>query len=123
MAVIKLDIDLNHNYIKNLGLNDKICDEWVKEFILTRKILLDIYGIEVEQMNYKKTEHGYHIWFNVKNDLDNETVIRLQFILGDDHHRATFNLIRLLLDKDKSPIFNYFFTQKFKKEVENNESE
>jgi len=119
MSVLKLDIDLNHKMIRNFGLDDSICEEYIAEFILTRKILLSLYDIDIEQVNYERTEHGYHIWFNVKNDLDSETIIRLQFILGDDHRRATFNLIRLLLDKKNntniSQVLNLFFEKKVKK--------
>jgi hypothetical protein len=116
MSILKIDVDLNHKMIRDFGLDDSICDEYIAEFILTRKILLSLYDIDVEQVNYERTEHGYHIWIITKQTLDSETITRLQFLLGDDHHRATFNLIRLLLDKKSntniSQILNLFFEKK-----------
>jgi len=61
-----------------------------------------------------KTKNGYHIIIELEKDLPTSDIVKLQFMLGDDHKRATFNITRYLLGGDKALYFNYFFSYKVK---------
>jgi len=91
MTVIKLDVDY------------KMSKQLLKEFIETRLGLLALMNYHIVDYNYAKTKHGYHLWFKVIEQLSEQRLAEIQFLLGDDIRRARFNFMRA-----KMNVFNEF---------------
>jgi len=91
MTVIKLDIDY------------KMDKRLLREFIETRLGLLALMNYHIVDYNYAKTKHGYHFWFKIAEQLSEQRLAEVQFLLGDDIKRARFNFMRA-----KMNVFNEF---------------
>lgn len=97
-SLIKIDIDV------------KVPKKWLKEFIETRQLILKKLGYEIEYITYYKSKHGYHFYFKLKNELKSrKEKVKLQFLLGDDHNRVYFNLLRLKFSEYASAVFDVLF--------------
>ena len=106
--VIKVDIDLSH---KNF---DFLTNE--NEFISTRIAIIEKLGYKVTNYKIFKSKHGYHFYFYINKDITMKEMIKMQFLLGDDVHRVTYNIMRLKSFGEKYALyFNILFSKKFKR--------
>jgi len=103
MTVIKLDIDYKMN------------KQLLKEFIETRLGLLALMNYHIEDYNYTKTKHGYHFWFKIIEQLTEQRLAEIQFLLGDDIRRAKFNFMRAKINAFNE--FNILFSFKKSKKL------
>ena len=103
MTVIKLDIDYKMN------------KQLLKEFIETRLGLLALMNYHIEDYNYTKTKHGYHFWFKIIEQLTEQRLAEIQFLLGDDIRRAKFNFMRAKINAFNE--FNILFSLKKSKKL------
>jgi len=102
--VLKIDLDVPFLTEKDLYL-------WVE----TRIVILGKLHFLLDEWNYVKTKHGWHFWFKILSPrpLTDRELALLQLLLGDDHRRATFNLVRAEAGSFK--VFNVLFSKKLKK--------
>jgi hypothetical protein len=100
MSIAKIDIDI------------KMDDNLLEKFIQTRKAIIQKLGYTYITHNITKTEKGYHIWFKIKEKLNDKDLCDLQFLLGDDQTRCKFNYLRLEAGCFRQ--FNVLFSKKFK---------
>jgi len=103
MTVIKLDIDY------------KMSKQLLKEFIVTRLGLLALMNYHIVDYNYAKTKHGYHFWFKIIEQLTEQRLAEIQFLLGDDIRRARFNFMRAKINAFHE--FNILFSFKKSKKL------
>jgi len=85
----------------------------LSEYIYTRKVIIVAMGYTPIKVNYVETEHGYHFWYHIQENLDDEDLVCLQFVLGDDLRRLEYNVLRL-----QANVFNEFnclFSKKIKR--------
>jgi len=100
VKVAKVDIDLI------------LDDDLRHKFIKTRKAIIHYLGYTFVAYREKDTEHGFHFWFTVAEDLTARELAELQFLLGDDVKRCAFNFLR-----ESAGVFNHFnalFSEKLK---------
>jgi len=102
--VLKIDLDVPF-----------LTDEDIALWIETRTKMLCELGLRPCEVNYVRTKHGWHFWFKVSSSqaLSDREIALLQLLLGDDHRRATFNLVRAEAGSFK--VFNVLFSKKLKK--------
>ncbi len=105
MSVAKIDVDI------------KLKPEAFKLWLETRKWIIERLGYRLEKVNIKETEHGYHVWFKIKEVIPDEALAVLQFLLGDDQKRCWFNFLRVEANAFKQ--FNALFNKKYKKRGKN----
>jgi len=103
MTIIKLDVDYKMN------------KQLLREFIETRLGLLALMNYHVEDYNYAKTKHGYHFWFRITEQLTEQKLAEIQFLLGDDIRRARFNFMRAEINAFHE--FNILFSLKKPKKL------
>ena len=101
---------MEYSNVVLVDIDIKLHSELLKKFIETRKLILNFLGYAVTKINYTETDKGMHFWFHLAKPVDKYTLWELQFLLGDDHNRVRYNLMRLELDTfDK---FNVLFNKK-----------
>lgn len=101
MSVAKIDID-----VKPL---DYILEQWIE----TRKDIIKKCGYTLVNYNVRETQHGYHVWFEIAENITSIELCVLQFLLGDDTKRVKFNFLRL-----RAKVFHEFnalFSKKLKR--------
>jgi len=86
-------------------------DEWLKDWIETRKEILSYFGLEAVKIRIASTKRGLHFWFHLDRGVDFETLMKLQFLLGDDHSRVYFSRQRLGFKRFRDK-FNILFSEK-----------
>ncbi|MEM3414953.1 MAG: hypothetical protein QXS21_05500 [Thermoproteota archaeon] len=99
----KLMIDIDH-----------VDDETLKKILGTRKFVIFYFKLHIEEVLVFRTKHGYHIYISVEEDLDDETTLFIQTLLGDDFKRACFNYTRVKL---KIANWNVLFTENEKYDI------
>ena len=73
-------------------------EDWVRSWIELRKwVLREVWGFEVKEVYLDYTERGFHVWIHFLGPpgLDDETILMLQFLLGDDATRCKINHIKI----------------------------
>jgi len=106
--IIKIDIDLSHKNFQFLTNEN--------EFISTRIAIVEKLGYKVTNYKILKSKHGYHIYIYLDKDVTMKEMIKMQFLLGDDVHRVTYNIMRLKSFGEKYALyFNILFAKKFKR--------
>ena len=103
-------LELKHSVLK-LDLDFKPPEEWFREWLRTRLIILRAEGLKATKTCIHPTERGYHIWIHLNKPIPYEEQIKLQFLLGDDHQRAYFNQQRMGFTRFRS-LFNILFEHK-----------
>jgi hypothetical protein len=110
--ILKVDIDLK-KYIFYYYFGTK---EKMKLFFQTKEAILNIYGLKSERMVLEESNKGFHLIIELDKDVDNDTMIELQFLLGDDVNRVFYNFMRKQYNDDEiTTYFNILFTKKYKK--------
>lgn len=99
--VLKVDLDI------------KPPAEWITEWIETREIILSHFALEVKKVRYVPTKHGWHFWFHIDLEVNYDSMMMLQFMLGDDHNRCYFGLQRKGFKRFRG-LFNLLFDKKRK---------
>jgi len=101
--VLKIDIDVPF-------LDKTALSTWEE----TRRVILKHLGVRPIGFKYARTKHGWHVWVDIDSDypLNDYYLAFLQFLLGDDHRRATFNLARAEAGSFK--VFNVLFSKKLR---------
>lgn len=83
MTLLKIDLDLHPP------------EDWLKDWIETRKIILQSMSLNVEYIKVFKTTRGLHVYIKVSNKLSDRKINKLQFLLGDDQTRVRINQWRI----------------------------
>jgi len=99
--LLKIDIDV------------KVPSEWLSKWLDTRAVLLKHLGYHPLTMRVYSTKRGYHVFIRLKECVDYDELIRLQFLLGDDHKRVYFSLQRSGFVKYRL-LFNVLFAEKYR---------
>jgi len=104
-------------YILKVDVDVKMTPQYFKLFLKTRIAILKALKLKVIKINWCETEKGYHFWFHVSsrdklNDFDR---CMIQFLLGDDHNRVRYNMLRVGFDVFSE--FNCLFSGKFEEVV------
>jgi len=86
-------------------------DDWLKDWIETRKEILSYFGLEAVKIRIASTKRGLHFWFHLDRGVDFETLMKIQFLLGDDHSRVYFSRQRLGFKRFRDK-FNILFSEK-----------
>jgi len=109
--ILKVDIDLK-KYIFYYYFGTK---EKMKLFFLTKESILNVYGLKSKKMVLEESNKGFHLTIELDKDVDNDTMIELQFLLGDDVNRVFYNFMRKQYNDDEiTTYFNILFTKKYK---------
>ena len=99
---VKLDIDVPREYYDP------------RKVLIAKLVMLRALGYGFADAYWKPSPSGKHI--HIVIELDREVPISelfwLQFVLGDDPKRATFNFFRLKHFPDKAKYFNVLFDRK-----------
>lgn len=90
-------------------MNDKL----LRKFLITREAIIKSLGCSLEKVNISKTKKGYHFWFHIAEDISDEELCDLQFLLGDDQPRCRYNYLRL--NGGAFDDFNILFSVKYEK--------
>ena len=105
-----------HEYTLKIDLDVPFLTEgdlylWIE----TRTAILNRLNLLLDEWNYAKTKHGWHFWFKIRarRSLTDRELALLQLLLGDDHRRACFNLVRAEAGSFK--VFNVLFSKKLRK--------
>jgi len=88
-------------------------DDWLQEWIETRKNILFFAGYEVTKVRMHPSQHGLHFWFHLDANVDYDTLMKLQFLCGDDHARVYFGLQRRGFKRFRG-MFNILFNRKWR---------
>ena len=83
MKVLKLDVDF------------KPPEDWLKLWIETRIKMLEYLKYKVKGYKIVETNRGFHAYFYLEHDVDDNTANMLQFLLGDDATRVKINVNRI----------------------------
>ncbi len=70
-------------------------EEWLNEWIDTRKVILKSVGIEPVEISKFKTSRGWHVYIKIDRNVPDKTINKLQFLLGDDTTRVKINQWRI----------------------------
>ena len=103
VQVLKIDLDI------------KPPEDWLNEWLETRRLILFSKGLDVAKIYRHETERGWHIWIHLSQPISFDEAMKLQFLLGDDHQRVYFTLQRRGFTKFKH-LFNILFSKKLKQE-------
>jgi hypothetical protein len=90
-------------------MNDKL----LRKFLITREAIIKSLGYSLEKVNVSKTKKGYHFWFHIVEDINDEELCDLQFLLGDDQPRCRYNYLRL--NGGAFDDFNVLFSVKYER--------
>jgi hypothetical protein len=85
--------------------------------ILEQRIFVIFYfKIHIKEVLVFETKHGWHVYIEIEEQLDDMKVLFIQTALGDDFKRACFNYTRVEL---KIPNWNVLYTEneKYNKEL------
>jgi hypothetical protein len=85
----------------------------LRNYVQTRKAIIVCEGYTPVKVRYVETQHGFHFWWHIEEELTDEDLVVLQFLLGDDLRRTEYNILRL-----QAKVFNDFnclFSKKIKK--------
>ena len=109
--ILKVDIDLKkYIFFYYFGTKEKM-----KLFFMTKEAILNLYGLKSERMLLEESNKGFHLIVELDKDVDNDTMIELQFLLGDDVNRVFYNFMRKQYNDDEiTTYFNILFTKKYK---------
>ena len=109
--ILKVDIDLKkYIFFYYFGTKEKM-----KLFFMTREAILNIYNLKSERMILEESNKGFHLTIELNKNVDNDTMIELQFLLGDDVNRVFYNFMRKQYNDDEiTTYFNILFTKKYK---------
>ena len=99
-SILKMDFDFKKNF---------------KEFLERMSVayfLLDLHPIKSE---IYETQHGYHVYVYLAENLDNWEIVAVQAILGSDFKRECFNLNRIKREpyKNSHRKWNLLFKRKW----------
>ena len=83
MTILKIDIDF------------KAPKNWRLMWIWTRLELLEMLGYTPIDCFEFETERGLHYYIEIKEQISDETINMLQFLLGDDATRVKINQWRI----------------------------
>ena len=110
--------DYIKGYIFKVDVDVKLPQPYFKLFVRTRIAILKALGLKVKKIYWSETERGYHFWFVAftKRKLSDLDKCYIQFLLGDDHNRTNFNLIRVKFGYFKE--LNCLFSKKKEVRVE-----
>jgi len=97
-TVLKIDIDLD--------LDITLIYKWID----TRIAILRCLGYTPLKIRVKTSRSNWHSYITIKEDVDDVTKAELQFLLGDDHKRAYYNLWRAYENVNEN--FNVLFSIK-----------
>lgn len=101
MSIAKVDVDLRNR------------PQTFEVWLVTRKWIVEKLGYTLEKTRWTETQHGYHVWFHLRERIPDEALAVLQFLLGDDQKRCKFNFLRL--DAHAFKQFNALFSKKLKR--------
>jgi len=115
---------MNTKYsILKIDMDWALPKEFLRDFILTRKILLESMGYSVKEIIYRKSGSmkGLHFWIyvepKIKNDME---ILKVQFLLNDCLTRCKINYKRLTTKRTILP-WNIFYDKIiYKKEMPEN---
>jgi len=99
LSVAKIDVDIS------------LSPTLLAKFLETRKKIIEEMGLTLAHVRHRYTGRGMHFWFHLAEELTEEELCDLQFLLGDDQVRAWYNYLRLELGGFK--WFNALFSRKF----------
>ena len=104
-------------YVFKVDVDVKLPKDYFKLFIRTRIAILKALRLKVGKIYWSETTKGYHFWIVAfsRNNLSDLDKCYIQFMLGDDHNRTNFNLIRVKFGYFKE--FNCLFSSKEEVEV------
>jgi len=91
VTVLKLDVDI------------KMDEALLETYVMSRLRMVEDLGYTITHHTFRKTEHGYHFWIHLVQELGDEEACRLQFLVGDDHKRCKFNFLR-----NEAKVFHEF---------------
>ena len=109
--------DYIKGYIFKVDVDVKLPQPYFKLFVRTRIAILKALGLKVGNIYWSETTKGYHFWFVAftKRNLSDLDKCYIQFMLGDDHNRTNYNLIRCKFGYFKE--FNCLFSSKEEVEI------
>ncbi|OYT25530.1 MAG: hypothetical protein B6U95_09085 [Thermofilum sp. ex4484_82] len=84
--IFKTDLDITLN------------EEWLKEWVRTRKLILKNLGFKVEDVVVKpSSKRGHHFWWHCmsEKELSDMEIVKVQFLLGDCIGRTLVNIKRV----------------------------
>jgi len=85
----------------------------LERFVTSRLWIVEQQGYTLIGHNYRKTEKGFHFWFETLETLTDDEANVLQFLLGDDQPRVRYNSLRNEAGVFKD--FNALFNKKLKR--------
>lgn len=100
-------------YIAKVDLDVKPPANWLQDWIRTRVAILNALNLTTQKINQTETEKGHHFWFHLNQKVDFPTLMKIQFLLGDDHSRVYFSQQRLGFKRFRDK-FNLLFSKKLK---------
>ena len=101
VTIAKIDVDV------------KMDNVLLVQFLGTRLAIIEHLGYHLKDVRWRETTHGYHFWFEIEENLTDNELANLQFLLGDDQIRSKYNFMRV---KGKAfRDFNALFSKKVKK--------
>lgn len=105
-------IQLDKYQVVKVDLDIQPPDDWLQEWIETRKNIIFSEGYEVTKVRYTPSKKGIHFWFHLDAEVNYDTLMKLQFLCGDDHARVWFGLQRRGFTKFRG-LFNILFNRKW----------
>jgi len=87
-------------------------DDWLNEWIETRKNILFFAGYDVTKIRMHPSKHGLHFWFHLDAAVGYDILMKLQFLCGDDPKRVWFGLQRRGFVRFRG-LFNILFNKKW----------
>ena len=96
MTLLKVDLDIHPP------------EEWLKDWVKTRKAILKKFGLKPEYIKIFKTKRGLHIYIKINQELSDIQINKLQFLLGDDCTRVKINNWRI---ERGVPYWNKLFSK------------
>ena len=102
--VLKLDVDVPTEYYDPVRV------------LFDKLTMLKALGYEYSDATWKLSPSGHHIHIiiTLNRDISLDELFYLQFVLGDDPKRATFNFLRLTHFPGNAKYFNVLFEKKVK---------
>ena len=105
-------MERHNNYVLKIDLDDHLLNRWKKEWIQTRKGILNSLGHTLEEVTLHKSPsgRGYHVWiqFSSKKKVSDAALNKLQWLCGDDPTRVQINIWRI---RRKITYWNKMFSE------------
>ena len=95
---------------------DNITEDVLVDIFRNRKFVWAYFKLTPKYVIVMRTEHGFHVYIEVEEDLDDLDLAFIQLALGDDFKRACFNWTRARLG---IPNWNVLFTNSEKEFLPN----